>query len=68
MQHVADDYAKRLHIGSVECQSLIQDVLSSVMMSTNTLEPPMMVYCEYLNISLCPLVEEQSAVSRRPNK
>jgi len=63
MQHVADDYAARLHAGSVQCQQLLQDVLGSVMVGASDASSlPALLYCEYLNVSLCPLVDEAKEV------
>ncbi len=62
---MADDYAFRLHRGSTECQALIQDVVGSVLTSgsPNTAEAPKMVFCEYLNVSICPVIEKEHSVS-----
>ena len=61
---MADDYAKRLHMGSVECQTLVQDVVGTIMsMETAGVTPPSMIFCEYLNVSLCPAVEKETSVS-----
>ncbi len=63
-QHVANDYAKRLHMGSVECQTLVQDVVGAIMsMGTAAVTPPNLVFCEYLNVSVCPAVEKETSVS-----
>ncbi|KAJ8383747.1 hypothetical protein AAFF_G00215890 [Aldrovandia affinis] len=51
-QHVANDYAKRLAIGSAHCQVLVSNALSKLSGS----DAPR-VYCENLNISVCPLTE-----------
>jgi hypothetical protein len=62
-QHVANDYAKRLHIGSTQCQGLIHDVLGSLIGSKSAeYLPPLMVFCEYLNASICPEVEKEHSV------
>ena len=50
-QHVADDYAERLHIGQVECQEVMATVLNDLFVKTNA--PKMdLSFCEYLNISV----------------
>ena len=55
-QHVADDYAERLHIGQVECQEVMATVLNDLFVKTNA--PKMdLSFCEYLNISVCPITE-----------
>uniref|UniRef100_A0AAR2JS97 Alpha-mannosidase n=1 Tax=Pygocentrus nattereri TaxID=42514 RepID=A0AAR2JS97_PYGNA len=51
-QHVADDYAKRLAEGWAHCQVLVSNSLSVLSGS----EVPR-VFCENLNISVCPLTE-----------
>ncbi|XP_053472645.1 lysosomal alpha-mannosidase isoform X1 [Ictalurus furcatus] len=51
-QHVADDYAKRLAIGSAHCQVLVSNSLAFLSGS----DVPR-VFCENLNISACPLTE-----------
>ncbi|XP_036420170.1 lysosomal alpha-mannosidase isoform X2 [Colossoma macropomum] len=51
-QHVADDYAKRLADGWAHCQVLVSNSLSVLSGS----EVPR-VFCENLNISVCPLTE-----------
>ncbi len=62
-QHVANDYAKRLHIGQVECTTLIQEVVGGYMASKNGGAIPSLQYCEYLNISVCPASEAADSVS-----
>ncbi|XP_069460399.1 lysosomal alpha-mannosidase-like [Ambystoma mexicanum] len=51
-QHVSDDYAKRLAEGRNSCQVLINNALSSLIGSKENF-----VFCDYLNISVCPLTE-----------
>ncbi len=63
MQHVADDYAARLHAGSMQCQSLANDVLSSAMAVAGGVFQSLMVHCEYLNISMCYITEEATQVN-----
>ena len=62
-QHVADDYAKRLHIGQVECQNLIQDVVSGYISEKSGTNPPKFEFCENLNISVCNVTEKNNNVS-----
>ncbi|KAJ8363171.1 hypothetical protein SKAU_G00120020 [Synaphobranchus kaupii] len=57
-QHVANDYAKRLAIGSAHCQVLVSNALSKLSGS----DAPR-VYCESLNISVCPLTESSDEFS-----
>ena len=59
-QHVADDYAKRLHIGQVECEMLTEDVATTFMRLKTLSKPPKVTFCEYLNISVCPVTEKGS--------
>ena len=54
-QHVADDYAKRLHIGEVECRALVSASLNALIQKVD--DPMNLTYCEYLNISACPTSE-----------
>ncbi|XP_051528161.1 lysosomal alpha-mannosidase isoform X2 [Myxocyprinus asiaticus] len=51
-QHVANDYARRLATGWAHCEVLVQNSLSVLSGS----EAPR-VFCENLNISVCPLTE-----------
>ena len=62
-QHVADDYAKRLHIGQVECQELIQDVVGGYIAEKSGTKPPKFEFCENLNISVCNITENNNNVS-----
>eukprot|EP00731_Ephydatia_muelleri_P005571 Em0002g1747a len=55
-QHVAYDYAKRLHIGQVECQDLMANALSDLA-ARNGSFPLDLQFCEYLNVSFCPSSE-----------
>ena len=52
-QHVANDYAKRLHIGQVECDSLIADVAGAYTSGKTGSSPPKFQTCELLNVSIC---------------
>ena len=60
---MADDYAKRLHIGQVECQDLIQDVVGGYISEKSGIKPPKFVFCENLNISVCNITETSGNVS-----
>ncbi|XP_065912002.1 lysosomal alpha-mannosidase-like isoform X1 [Dysidea avara] len=53
-QHVADDYAKRLHIGQVECEQLVQQSIGEMSRKSSSVAPLKLETCEYLNISVCP--------------
>ena len=54
---MADDYAKRLHIGEVECRRLMADVLNGI--ACKGAAPYLNIaFCEYLNISVCPQTEK----------
>ncbi|XP_078541425.1 lysosomal alpha-mannosidase [Lissotriton helveticus] len=54
-QHVTDDYAKRLALGRDFCKVLISNSLSSLIGRKENF-----VFCDYLNISVCPLTENLS--------
>ncbi|XP_051897842.1 lysosomal alpha-mannosidase [Pristis pectinata] len=54
-QHVANDYAKRLSKGWDRCEVLISNALSSLSGSKQDF-----VFCNKLNISVCPRIEELS--------
>uniref|UniRef100_A0A8C8VPZ2 Alpha-mannosidase n=1 Tax=Pelusios castaneus TaxID=367368 RepID=A0A8C8VPZ2_9SAUR len=51
-QHVANDYAKRLAAGWDACQVVVSNALASIGGSKENF-----VYCNHLNISVCPLTE-----------
>ncbi|XP_060715118.1 lysosomal alpha-mannosidase [Tachysurus vachellii] len=51
-QHVANDYAKMLAIGSAHCQVLVRNSLA-LLSGSNVPR----VFCENLNISVCPVTE-----------
>ena len=51
---MADDYAKRLSIGQVECAALVADVAGAYMSEKSSSSPPSFQTCEYLNVSICP--------------
>ena len=57
-QNVADDYAKRLHIGQVECETLIGDIAGTYISGKSGSSPPKFQTCEYLNVSVCPIAEK----------
>lgn len=57
-QHVANDYAKRLAIGWAHCEVLVRNSLAVLSGS----EVPR-VFCENLNISVCPLTENSNTFS-----
>lgn len=61
-QHVTDDYARRLHIGEVECREVISTALNTIMMEGNVPKVEW-AFCEYLNISACPYSEISGKVS-----
>ena len=44
-QNVADDYAKRLHIGQVECEALIADVAGMYISGKSGFSPPKFQTC-----------------------
>ncbi|XP_019848841.1 PREDICTED: lysosomal alpha-mannosidase-like [Amphimedon queenslandica] len=56
-QHVADDYARRLHIGEVECRSVMATVLNDLAAKGANAPKMDLSFCEYLNISVCPVTE-----------
>ncbi|XP_052655960.1 lysosomal alpha-mannosidase isoform X1 [Harpia harpyja] len=51
-QHVADDYARQLAAGWESCQLLVANALASLSGSKENF-----VFCNALNISICPLTE-----------
>ncbi|KAF6207869.1 hypothetical protein GE061_016318 [Apolygus lucorum] len=53
-QHVADDYARVLDIGFHDCDDITASALSKLMGSSEPLE---MTNCMLLNVSSCPLTE-----------
>ncbi|KAI8485033.1 mannose metabolic process [Branchiostoma belcheri] len=57
-QHVANDYAMRLHAGAVECQVITSMTLQQRMAKDSAL-PPIPEFCNYLNISVCPVSENE---------
>ncbi|XP_075939113.1 LOW QUALITY PROTEIN: lysosomal alpha-mannosidase [Anarhichas minor] len=57
-QHVANDYARRLASGWQHCQVLVSNSLSAL--SGSSAER---IYCDSLNISVCPLTESSKKFS-----
>ena len=55
-QHVADDYAKRLHIGEVECRGVMSAAFNIIAVKDGPSNVNF-TFCEYLNISICPVSE-----------
>ncbi|XP_065912001.1 lysosomal alpha-mannosidase-like [Dysidea avara] len=52
-QHVAKNYAQRLHIGQVECEQLVQQSIGEMSRKSSSVAPLKLETCEYLNISVC---------------
>ena len=59
-QHVANDYALRLHIGQRSCQNLMKGALNSLINGPSTIVFNF-VFCEYLNISSCAHIQDSSS-------
>ncbi|XP_024863643.1 lysosomal alpha-mannosidase [Kryptolebias marmoratus] len=57
-QHVANDYARRLANGWQHCQVLVSNSLASLSGSAAK-----RIYCDHLNISVCPLTESSRQFS-----
>ncbi|XP_028421173.1 lysosomal alpha-mannosidase [Perca flavescens] len=57
-QHVANDYARRLANGWQRCQVLVSNSLSALSGSSAK-----RIYCDNLNISVCPLTESSKKFS-----
>ncbi|XP_070684120.1 lysosomal alpha-mannosidase [Pempheris klunzingeri] len=57
-QHVADDYARRLADGWRHCQVLVSNSLAALTGSSAE-----RIYCDNLNISVCPLTESSKKFS-----
>lgn len=57
-QHVADDYAKRLSIGQMECETLVADVAGAYVSGKSGSPPPNFQTCGLLNVSVCSLTED----------
>ena len=58
-QHVANDYAMRLHIGQTECMRVVSDSMSKLTDKAGS-APLLFEFCEYLNISVCEASESGS--------
>ena len=58
-QHVANDYAMRLHIGQAECMRVVSDSMSKLTDKAGA-APLLFEFCEYLNISVCEPSESGS--------
>ena len=58
-QHVADDYAMRLHIGEVECRNVVNYSLNKLVDKSGSSQVNW-EFCEYVNISVCPASESNS--------
>eukprot|EP01116_Phalansterium_solitarium_P022225 TRINITY_DN7261_c0_g3_i1.p1 TRINITY_DN7261_c0_g3~~TRINITY_DN7261_c0_g3_i1.p1 ORF type:complete len:972 (-),score=316.52 TRINITY_DN7261_c0_g3_i1:78-2993(-) len=52
-QHVTDDYAERLSIGSDAAVSVIENVAAAVVSADSGKAPPSFQYCRLLNESVC---------------
>lgn len=57
-QHVANDYAKRLSIGSEASYEVLSDMTRVLVAKRES--KPLFSHCPYLNISLCPILENLS--------
>ena len=58
-QHVANDYAMRLHIGETECMRIVSDSASKLTDKAGS-APLLFEFCEYLNVSVCEPSESDS--------
>ena len=56
-QHVANDYALRLHIGQNSCQQLMKGALNTLINGPSTIVLNF-EFCEYLNISSCAHIQD----------
>ena len=56
---MADDYAKMLHIGQVECGNVMSNALNNLVVKPG-LPSLQFQFCEYLNVSICPASETNS--------
>ena len=56
-QHVADDYAERLSIGTMESHAAVTELVSKLLTTGTTDEVaaplPTFEYCQFLNVSVC---------------
>ena len=64
---MADDYAKRLHIGQVECQELISDVVTGLASQKTKSQNKVLrfEFCENLNISVCNITESDNVSNEK---
>jgi lysosomal alpha-mannosidase len=53
-QHVADDYAERLSIGSDNAQEVVSEVVGKLLARQSSPSLPSFSYCPHLNMSVCP--------------
>eukprot|EP01119_Soliformovum_irregulare_P015649 TRINITY_DN4429_c0_g1_i8.p1 TRINITY_DN4429_c0_g1~~TRINITY_DN4429_c0_g1_i8.p1 ORF type:complete len:877 (-),score=245.06 TRINITY_DN4429_c0_g1_i8:14-2644(-) len=60
-QHVADDYAKRLSIGSAACEDVMADILSKIVSKTGV--NPNFSFCRLINESICPSTDTLTPVN-----
>ena len=56
-QHVANDYAMRLHMGQSSCQHLMKAALNTLINGPSTIVFNF-EFCEYLNISTCGHIQD----------
>eukprot|EP01102_Stenamoeba_stenopodia_P022689 TRINITY_DN9548_c0_g1_i1.p1 TRINITY_DN9548_c0_g1~~TRINITY_DN9548_c0_g1_i1.p1 ORF type:complete len:992 (-),score=225.36 TRINITY_DN9548_c0_g1_i1:87-2999(-) len=63
-QHVTDDYAERLSIGTVSAENAYNAALSQI--AGNGTASPQFSFCAYLNVSICPALEPLSSGSSIP--
>ena len=59
-QHVANDYAMRLHIGQISCQHLMKGALNTLINGPSTIVFDF-EFCEYLNISSCAHIQDSES-------
>ena len=57
---MAYDYAKRLHIGQIECEAVIANVAGTYISGKSGSPPPKFHFCELLNVSICPATEKSN--------
>jgi lysosomal alpha-mannosidase len=62
-QHVANDYAKRLSIGTQACVSIIENSIEKILDKKLgfKLDLQNVIYCPLLNITECPGIESQNS-------
>ena len=56
-QHVADDYARRLHHGASKTHDTFNKMLNSILLKDSA-APVQWTSCEALNISVCPITQQ----------